>query len=183
LLQACEETGVIVMIHVGSSSNVTTPSGKDAPQSEFQMLTNLNATGSIVHWLFAGIVVDYPCIKVCFAECQLGLPYYLQRMDEMWQQDRVYMPEQHARIPELPSTYFKSNMFVTFFSDVLGLRLLDDTGADNVIYGTDYPHDTTWPDSQQDLQKQTEAAGLDTTQTKKVVRGNACRIFGLNSPQ
>lgn len=181
LFQACEETGTVVMIHIGSSSNVTTPSGKDAPQSEFQMLTNLNATGSIVDWLFAGVVVDFPMLKVCFAECQLGwLPYYLQRMDEMWQQERPYMSEQYARTPELPSTYFKNHMYVTFFSDVLGLRLLDDIGVDNVIYGTDYPHnDTTWPDSQAELQKQTVAAGLTPEQTEKVVRGNARALFGL----
>ena len=92
------------------------------------------------------------------------------------------MAERNMLIPRnYPSTYFRSNMYVTFFSDVLGLRLLDDIGADNVIHGTDYPHnDTTWPDSRLHLSTQTEAAGLNAMQAEKVARGNARRIFGLD---
>lgn len=181
LWEACQETGTVVMIHIGSSSNVTVPSGKDAPQSEFQVLVSLNAIGAVVDWLFSGVVVDYPQLKVCFAECQIGwLPYYLQRMDQMWQQERVYMASEYERIPELPSTYFKSNMYVTFFDDPVGLKLLDELGEDNVLCETDYPHnDTTWPTSQADLRKQTTGAGLTDAQTFKVVRGNAIKLFGL----
>jgi predicted TIM-barrel fold metal-dependent hydrolase len=181
LFQACEETETVVMIHIGSSSNISVPSGTDAPQSEFQMLVSLNAAAAVVDWLFSGVVVDYPGLKVCFAESQVAwLPYYLQRMDQMWQQDRVYMAEEYARIPELPSDYFKSNMYVTFFNDPLGLRLLDDIGEDNVLCETDYPHnDTTWPTSQDDMRKQTEAAALTPAQTEKVIRGNAIKLFRL----
>ena len=171
------------MIHIGSSSNVTVPSGTDAPQSEFQMLVSLNAVGAVVDWLFSGVLVDHPGLKVCFAECQIGwLPYYLQRMDQMWQQERVYMEAEYKRVPDLPSSYFRSNMYVTFFSDPVGLRLLDTIGVGNVLCETDYPHnDTTWPTSQDDLRTQTESAGLDAGQTEKIVRGNARQLFRLDA--
>jgi predicted TIM-barrel fold metal-dependent hydrolase len=183
LFRACVETETVVMIHIGSSSNVTVPSGSDAPQSEFQMLVSLNAAGAVVDWLFSGVLVDHPELKVCFAECQIGwLPYYLQRMDQMWQQERVYMEAEYKRVPELPSSYFRSNMYVTFFSDPVGLRLLDTIGVDNVLCETDYPHnDTTWPTSQDDLRTQTELAGLDAGQTEKIVRGNARQLFRLDA--
>jgi predicted TIM-barrel fold metal-dependent hydrolase len=183
LFRACEETDTVVMIHIGSSSNVSVPSGADAPQSEFQMLVTLNATGAVVDWLFSGVLIDFPRLKVGLAECQIGwLPYYLQRMDEVWLQERPYMAEEHARVPELPSTYFHSNMYVTFFSDPVGLRLLDIIGVDNVMCETDYPHnDTTWPTSQDQLRQQTEAAGLDAVQTEKIIRGNARKLFRLDA--
>lgn len=183
LWQACEETGTVVMIHVGSSSNVTTPSGEDSPQVEFQMLTNLNCTGAVVDWLYSPVLLEYPQLKVGFAEGQIGwLPYYLRRMDEVWLQERPYMAEQHARQAELPSYYWRTNMFATFFSDPVGLKLLDEIGIDTVVYGTDYPHnDTTWPDCQAELRKQTEAAGLTDEQTRKIAYGNAARIFGLEA--
>ena len=178
----CEETDTVVMIHIGSSSRVNVPSGEDTPQGEYTVITTLNATASIVDWLFSGVVVRFPKLKVLFAECQIGwLPYYLQRMDEMWEQDRAYMKEQYAAVPDLPSSYFRSNLYVTFFSDQLGLRLLDDLGAENVLCETDYPHnDTTWPTSQDYLRKQTEAVGLDDVTTEKIVRGNALRLFRMD---
>lgn len=180
--EACAETQTVVMIHIGSSSHVDVPSGEDTPQGEYTVVTTLNATASVVDWLFSGVVVRFPALKVLFAECQIGwLPYYLQRMDEMWEQDRAYMKEQYEVAPNLPSSYFRSNLYVTFFSDQLGLRLLDDLGVDNVLCETDYPHnDTTWPDSQAYLRKQTEAVGLDKVTTEKIVRGNAIRLFRID---
>jgi predicted TIM-barrel fold metal-dependent hydrolase len=144
-------------------------------------MVTLNATGSIVDWLFSGVLVRYPGLKVCFAECQIGwLPYYLQRMDEMWEQDRAYMSDQYEKVPDLPSSYFRRNLYVTFFSDPLGLRLLSDIGPDNVLCETDYPHnDSTWPVSQEYLRKQTTAAGLSQLDTEKIARGNARKLFRL----
>jgi predicted TIM-barrel fold metal-dependent hydrolase len=179
---ACEETATVVMIHIGSSSHVDLPSKEDTPMGEFTLMITMNATGSVIDWLFSGVLVRYPRIKVCFAECQIGwLPYYLQRMDEMWEQDRAYMSEQYEKVPNLPSSYFRSNLHVTFFSDPLGLRLLSDIGVDNVLCETDYPHnDSTWPECQKYLRKQTQAAGLDEVTTEKIARGNARRLFRLD---
>jgi predicted TIM-barrel fold metal-dependent hydrolase len=89
--------------------------------------------------------------------------------------------EQYAKVPNLPSSYFRSNLYVTFFSDPLGLRLLGDIGVDNVLCETGYPHnDSTWPESQKYLRKRTQAAGLDAVTTEKVARGNARRLFRLD---
>jgi predicted TIM-barrel fold metal-dependent hydrolase len=179
---ACEETQTVVMIHIGSSSHVDLPSKDDTPMGEFTLMVTLNATGSIVDWLFSGVLVRHPGIKVCFAECQIGwLPYYLQRMDEMWEQDRAYLSDQYEKVPDLPSSYFRRNLYVTFFSDPLGLRLLSDIGTDNVLCETDYPHnDSTWPVSREYLRKQTTAAGLSQLDTEKVARGNARKLFRLD---
>ncbi|MBN9109382.1 MAG: amidohydrolase [Pseudonocardia sp.] len=179
--QACEETGTVLMIHVGSSSHVPMPSD-DAPMGESNILVTLNSVTAMVDWLFSGIFVRYPNLKICLAECQIGwVPYILQRADEIWEIHGNWAGTR-ARVPELPSTYFRSNVFVTFFSDVVGLRNLDAIGADNVLVETDYPHsDSTWPCSQPHLQKQVELAGItDPEIIEKIARGNARKLFQLD---
>lgn len=180
--RACEETGTVLGIHIGSSSHVETPSD-DVPQGEVNVLIAANATTSLVDWLFSGLFVTHPKLKVFFAECQIGwVPYYLQQLDEMWHYHRHYLKEWVEKVPQPPSSYFRSNVHVTFFADLVGLRQLDAIGVDNVMAETDYPHaDSRWPNSQADLRKQIETVGLDPVATEKIMRGNARRLFGLDA--
>jgi predicted TIM-barrel fold metal-dependent hydrolase len=39
-----------------------------------------------------------------------------------------------------PSHYWHHNMYATFQTDAVGLRLLDQLGADRVMWAQDYPH-------------------------------------------
>jgi predicted TIM-barrel fold metal-dependent hydrolase len=39
-----------------------------------------------------------------------------------------------------PSYYWQNNMYATFQTDTIGLKLLDYLGADRVMWGQDYPH-------------------------------------------
>ena len=180
LFATCEESGIVLMIHIGSSSRIVLPS-EDAPSGENNILITLNATSALVDWLFSGILVRCPELKVVLAECQIGwIPYYLQRLDEIWEVHRGLMASEVARVPDPPSSYFARNMYATFFSDPFGLRNIDKIGVDNVLAETDYPHsDSTWPISRAFLQEQTVAAGLTSEQTEKIARGNAMRLFRL----
>jgi predicted TIM-barrel fold metal-dependent hydrolase len=179
LFAACEETETVLSIHVGSSSRIPLPSA-DAPPAEANILLVNNCSTALVDWLCSGLFVRYPNLKVLLAECQIGwIPYYLNRLDEVWNIHTGWAGIRDT-LPELPSHYFRSNMYATFFSDVFGLKNLDAIGADNVLYETDYPHsDSTWPDCEKIAREQTEVAGLDAETTEKVVRGNARRLFRL----
>jgi predicted TIM-barrel fold metal-dependent hydrolase len=174
---ACEETQTVIMMHVGSSSHVPMPSD-DAPWGESNLLTTLNATTALIDWMFSGLFVRFPNLKICLAECQIGwVPYYLQRADEVWRHHGSWTGSR-ALLPEPPSTYYRSNIYVTFFSDQFGLQNLDAVGVDNVLVETDYPHsDSTWPDSLAYFQKQT--GNLDPDTVEKIARGNARRLFRL----
>src|SRR3546814_12989730 len=39
-----------------------------------------------------------------------------------------------------PSHYWRHNMYATFQTDAVGLKLLEDIGADRVMWAQDYPH-------------------------------------------
>lgn len=176
---ACEETQTVISIHIGSSSRIPLPS-PDAPPAEANMLLTNNAATAMVDWLCSGLFVKYPALNVMLAECQIGwVPYYLHRLDEIWELHTGWAGIRDA-LPQPPSHYFRSNMYVTFFSDEFGLRNLADIGPDNVLFETDYPHsDSTWPDCRTVGNAQVEAAGLDEATANKVLRDNARRLFRL----
>ena len=78
-----------------------------------------------------------------------------------------------------PSTYFTSNIHVTFFEDSFGVSVIDQIGVDNVMFETDYPHgDSVWPDCLTVAERET--AGLSAENIEKVVRGNARKLFRLD---
>jgi predicted TIM-barrel fold metal-dependent hydrolase len=180
MLQACEDTGTVLMMHIGSGSKLPVTSA-DAPAAVANTLPSVNSAMSLVDWLFSGSLIRYPNLRMGFAECQIGwIPYFLERADEVWSHNRGWN-EVWGKIPDPPSSYFPGRIYCSFFSDNFGLRHLDDIGADNVMFETDYPHsDSNWPTSQDVARQQTEAAGLDPITTEKVVRGNARRLLGLS---
>ena len=104
-----------------------------------------------------------------------------QQIDALWEEQCTYMPDLRARVPEPPSRIFRSNMYAAFYSDLHGLRNLDQIGVENVLVETDFPHTaSTWPNSRDVMREQTEAAGLDDATVEKITRGNARSLFRLD---
>lgn len=176
--QACSETRTAIMLHVGSSSQLPNTS-PDAPFVVVHALPSNNSAAALVDWLSSGKFEQFPDLKVCLAESNIGwIPYFLQRMDMLWENGREFNGL-GERLKKKPSEYYYSNMFVTFFSDQFGTRNLAEIGEDNAIFETDYPHgDSTWPNCLQVGMDQT--AHLDPAVREKVLRGNARRLFSLD---
>ena len=79
--RACAETQTIVNMHIGSSSKMPSTSA-DAPPAVGSTLTHTNATFSLVDFLFSGVFVRIPELKVAYSEGQIGwIPYILERAD------------------------------------------------------------------------------------------------------
>jgi predicted TIM-barrel fold metal-dependent hydrolase len=116
-----------------------------------------------------------------YAEAQIGwLPYLLERADDVWHTHRGWSHGQD-NCPELPSTYYKRQVYSCFFKDPVGVALLDRIGEDNVVFETDYPHqDGTWPFSRQAAAEQ--FGHLEQPVVDKIARGNAIRLLGLDLP-
>ena len=56
---------------------------------------------------------------------------------------------------------------------------MDEIGEDNITYESDYPHsDSTWPRTKEIAEEQ--MAALTDEQRRKIVRGNAIALFGLD---
>lgn len=181
LLQACDETGTTVCMHIGSGSKMPSTSA-DAPAAVGSTATFTNAMLSLVDWLFSGALVRFPDLKIAYSEGQMGwIPYVLERADHVWEENVGWGGVADV-IPEPPSTYFRDHVYACFFSDAFGLRNIDAIGVDNVTFEMDYPHsDSTWPATQEVAIKQT--AGMDPELIWKIMRGNAITMLHLDGPR
>ena len=175
---ACQDTDTTVCMHIGSSSKMPATSG-DAPVAVSATLSFGNAMASLSDFLFSGVLVKFPTIKLAYSEGQIGwLPYILERADDVWTDHRAWA-EVKDIVPEPPSSYFHGHVFGCFFKDRHGLESLDRVGADNITFETDYPHtDSTWPDTLAVAQEMMR--GLTDEEVYKIVRGNAIRMLQLD---
>ncbi len=164
-------------MHIGSSSRMPATS-PDAPPSVTATLGFGGAMMSVVDFLWSGLLVRFPRLKLAYAESQMGwLPYVLERIDDVWEDNQGWA--QTKQIPEPPSTYFHRNMWMCFFKDQTGIDMRDKIGIDRITFETDYPHsDSTWPDTRAVAAKLLD--GLTDDEIYRIVRGNAINLFDLH---
>jgi predicted TIM-barrel fold metal-dependent hydrolase len=174
---ACAETGTVVCMHIGSSSKMPATSG-DAPVAVAATLSFGNAMSSLTDFLFSGVLVRFPELKLAYSEGQIGwIPYVLERADDVWLEHRAWGGVRDI-VPEPPSTYYYRQVFGCFFRDRHGVASLETVGVDNTTFETDYPHtDSTWPHTKKVAQEL--MAGLPDDVVYKLVRGNAIRMLDL----
>ncbi|MEO5839702.1 MAG: amidohydrolase family protein [Acidimicrobiales bacterium] len=175
---ACADNGVVVNMHIGSSSSMATAS-PDAPPAVQITLSFNYALVSMCDYLFSGLFVRFPNLKVAYSEGQMGwIPFVLQRADDVWHEHRGWAGVADA-LPEPPSTYFFSSVYACFFRDAFGIDVIDRIGPDNITFETDYPHtDTTWPDTKKIATEM--LLGVPDTIVYKLLRGNAIKMLGLD---
>ena len=175
---ACQETGTVVCMHIGSSSRMPATS-PDAPFIVSSTLTFQNAMGSLLDFIFSGTLERFPTLKIAYSEGQVGwMPYVLERADKLWAEraDNSF----GTSLPHPPTSYLPGRVYGCIFDDETGLRNRDAVGIDQICFETDYPHaDSTFPHSKQVAIDICARAGLDDEETYKLVRGNAIAAFGL----
>jgi predicted TIM-barrel fold metal-dependent hydrolase len=179
LFRACEETGTVICMHIGSSSKMPSTSA-DAPPAVGSTLTFANACYSLVDWLMSGVFTRFPRLVIAYSEGQIGwIPYVLERADVVWEENRAWGGVAD-KVLEPPSELFRRHVYGCFFNDPHGLRSLEDIGVERVTYESDYPHsDSTWPNTRQIAEEQMK--GLDDHSVELIVRGNAIRMLGLDA--
>ncbi|HVC55414.1 MAG TPA: amidohydrolase family protein [Stellaceae bacterium] len=122
--------------------------------------------------IFAGVLEHRPDLKIVIGEAGTGwIPYILDRMDAEWE-DQFKELDLKMR----PSEYWHRQCYATYQSDPVGVKLLEELGEDNIMWGSDFPHpDGIWPDSQEYIQK--ELGHLPEATRKKIVCDNAAKLY------
>jgi predicted TIM-barrel fold metal-dependent hydrolase len=175
---ACSETNTVVAMHIGSGTKTIT-SSEDAPDAVQAVNMFANSALSLIDFLFSGVLVRFPELKLLYAEAQIGwIPYVLERVDDVWEVHRGWSDSQR-NVSDPPSQYYYRQVVSCFFKDGVGVENLDRVGRENIAFETDYPHqDSTWPNTHQVAK---ELFGqLDADTVHKIVRGNAIRFLGLD---
>ena len=124
--------------------------------------------------IFAGVLERHPAMKLVIGEAGTGwIPYILDRMDAEWE-DQF----QELDLKMKPSQYWRRQCYATYQSDPVGVKLLDELGEDNIMWGSDFPHpDGVWPDSQEYIRR--ELGHLPQATRKKIVCDNAAKLYGF----
>ena len=138
--------------------------------SAFQM-NLVNILAAIVG---AAVLERYPHVRIAFGESGIGwIPYALDRMDFEWE-DRFT----DLGLKMKPSDYWRRQCKATFQFDRIGAKLIDDMGAESLMWGSDYPHgDGVWPNSDQYIKEQ--FAEVPAEVTKMITCTNAGKFYGL----
>jgi predicted TIM-barrel fold metal-dependent hydrolase len=160
----------------GSNSGMARRTIRDASRRATKAF--LPAT-SLCDMLFAGVFEHYPALKVAIVEFELAwVPYLLNSMDYTY---RERHEEASYRFKDnlLPSDIFHRNVVLSFQEDVVGIRLRDLIGVDNMMWGSDYPHsESTFPKSREILAH--ILAGVPQDERAKIVGQNAARLYNFD---
>jgi predicted TIM-barrel fold metal-dependent hydrolase len=171
---ACEETGTVLNLHVGSSSETLVPS-KDSAPAVLGALFPISGMATAADWLFAGIPVRFPRLQIALSEGGIGwVPLLIDRIDYM---ARVldYSKDFGALSPV---DVLRRNFWFTTFSDPSTLPLRGMVGVDHIMLETDYPHtDSSWPETQTLLGEQLR--GIPQPEIDRITWQNAAKLYRL----
>lgn len=179
LWHAAEDTGTILHFH--SDIGILL---KAIPETEAEYartrqaligsmgkMANSQYLGTLI---LSGVLERHPGVRLVMGESDISwIPHFLNRMDYM-----VTEREHSTGLPMLPSEYWHRQCYATFQNDKLGMELIKHLGADNIMWGNDYPHpDGTWPISQQVIAD--TMSGLSESDRKKVTHDNVAKLYGF----
>ena len=81
----------------------STSSRRRARRGAGRRTSSPTAPLSLIDFLFSGVLVRYPDLKLLYAEAQIGwIPYVLERVDDVWETHRGWSDSQ-SHVPEPPS--------------------------------------------------------------------------------
>ena len=176
----CEQLGIAVGLHEGTHSRLPT-TGSDRFKTRFAMHAcshPMEQMMALLALIEGGVLERHPQLKVGFLESGCGwLPYWLWRLDEEYEQLHW---EVKNNVKMKPSEYFRRQCFIAIEpSEPYIPQIIEYIGADNLIFGSDYPH----MDHKQNIVK--EAVDLEERLPKETVQkilwDNPVRFYGLES--
>ncbi len=149
-------------------SGKTLLAARAASISSFQM----HMADVLMSVIFAGVLEHRPNLKMVIGEAGTGwIPYILDRMDAEWEDQFKGLD-----LKMKPSDYWRRQCYATYQSDPVGVKLLEELGEDNIMWGSDFPHpDGVWPDSQEYIER--ELGHLPAATRRKIVCDNAAKLY------
>ena len=135
----------------------------------------INMSNVLTSMIYSGVLERYPRMRLVLGESGIGwIPYVLWRMDAEWEDQ---FKDLSLTMP--PSDYWKRQCWATYQTDPIGIKLLEELGAEKVMWGSDFPHpDGVWPDSQDYIER--ELGHLPAATRRKIVCENAATLYGFS---
>jgi predicted TIM-barrel fold metal-dependent hydrolase len=174
LFAACQETGTVLNLHVGSASWTPIPSS-DSPMECVTTLFAVTSLLAVTDWLWSFVPLRFPDLRIVLSEGGIGwVPMIRDRLVHMRRSPETLKSwPKDAPVPD--EVLFRNFRFASYF-DPSVWGVIAEIGPDAVVVEVDYPHaDSTWPDSQAVLDLQ--IGDLDPAVIRKVTYANACELY------
>lgn len=188
---AAAELDMPISLHVGTNRRKperraarTTATGS---QADFTQRPSQRSTlayfaqVSLADMLFGGVFERHPRLRIVSAEHEVAwIPFFLASIDYTYTQ-RKPRPGWHRynSASAIPSDFFRTNVYVSFQEDDIGMRMRDIVGVDRLMWGSDYPHqESTWPRSRQILDRILD--GVSSKERALIVRETTAAVYGFS---
>jgi predicted TIM-barrel fold metal-dependent hydrolase len=129
-----EEVGLPVSFHIGE----VPASGGRGGFGTFFIVQADPFRRTFGQLIFGGVFDRFPKLQVVFAEG--GINWVAGALQDCELTYGAHRELFSWDMKHRPSHYWHNNMYATFQTDAVGLRLLDQIGADRVMWAQDYPH-------------------------------------------
>lgn len=176
-----EDLGLVLSLHAFAEDTDTYEA--DIGEEEgtggavtYMVMSMADGQDPVTRLITSGALQRHPGLQFVVVECGAGwLAWLLYALDEqigkkhMWNRPILKMQ---------PSEFMKRQGHVTFGDDPVGLANLSYTGAEPLLWGSDYPHDEgTFPYSREVIERTFK--GVSEEDKQKIIGGNAARLYRL----
>ena len=172
VFEACNETGLPLSMHIGTSSGLIKPSPETTPSVGIA-LCGINSMSALGDMIYSGVFNGLPSCRVALSEGGAGwVPYVLERLDYTWERSRYEGLENTTR----PSEVFAEHIWVCMISDRYAIRNRDLIGVDKIMWEADFPHnDSNWPNSRKVLAD--ALIDVPDAEVERMVEHNARELY------
>jgi predicted TIM-barrel fold metal-dependent hydrolase len=137
---------------------------------------------SMMNLILTGMLEKYPRLKFVSVESGVGwVPFLLQSI-EYTIQELLTPQERRARFRRSPKEQFQQQIFTSYWFENAGSvrAYIDEFGADNVMFETDFPHpQCLYPEVQEKVEQ--TLTGYSPEIQRKVLFENAARLYGIET--
>ena len=183
--EACQELGMSINFHIGSSQREMDFYGKTSWPSHGNetrlalgsanlFMGNARVIGNLI---YAGVAERFPGCKFVSVESGVGwVPFYLDALDYEMHET---MPNDGKKLSLLPSEYYQRQFYSCFWFERTGLvGAIAALGAETVLFETDFPHPTClYPDGRDHIRS--SLAQLDDYTRRRVLQDNAAALYRI----
>jgi len=175
-MRACAETGTVVNLHIGSSGAAPATTD-DAPPDVAGVLFFAYAIYAAVDWIYSGLPVRFPELKICMSEGGIGwVAGLLDRLDHMLSYHEMYGTWASFGEELTPAEVFQRNFWFCAVEDQSSFVQRERIGVGNILLEADYPHcDSTWPHTQRTIHE--EIGGLPEEDIRRITWQNASELY------
>jgi uncharacterized protein len=185
--EACTELELPVHFHIGASITAMT-FYSNYPWASHPMNTQLAIGGTLLfignarvvtNAILSGMFDRHPDLKMVSVESGVGwIPFILETLDYEMAENA---PDELAQLKKMPSEYFRSNLYATFWFENNRNKLpelIDAVGEDSILFETDFPHPTClYPHPLQTVEAKMATLAPDVR--KKIYGENARKLYRL----